>query len=401
MAQWKTICDAPSIIGDVDLVEKTAEAELYAMRSSYHQALSQLNESVHQGDEQWKKAKSGLAMLVEQIQSISDTEVVSIDTMSDEEDAVVRQARADRLHILCLSQKNLSRMLSQEPDMSSKQKALELALSACASLSDLGHIDAGLVLRTAHMAHTVGDDWTCRQLLAQPIVGNGLHSTAMTRLHKEVEKEDVCGAHASRLASCWQTLTPNEKLDMGEAPSPVVVPPPRAGLAALVKRLSQPLHGLSSSTLATMRDGLYSADMPAEPNSAHVSLPPTPIAAAVSPPQTSPCTADACIADDSSIMLGKRPHSTIINESEQSIKPTEPTQGEGRVTRRRGHYRCTGSGLPAPIRLQNEAGFINEREGEMWGMFREVLGNCNPRITKLVSCAGPLLEKLLEERFPE
>jgi hypothetical protein len=151
---WATITGAESEFGDRGdrENEKTEEALLHELRTTYNQALTLMVGSAVPGDAEWSK---GLTLL----EAITQSESLK---------TVAEPTRSKVMEIAFLANKNRIEAYAKCPQQD-RSSVYVLALETVQLMLDLGKSDIILVLQTARYAKEAGDMWTYRLLMQQHI----------------------------------------------------------------------------------------------------------------------------------------------------------------------------------------------------------------------------------------
>jgi hypothetical protein len=190
---WATITGAESEFGDRGdrENEKTEEALLHELRTTYNQALTLMVGSAVPGDAGWSK---GLSLL----ETITQSESLR---------TVAEPTRSKVMEIAFLANKNRIEAYAKCPQHD-QSSVYVLALETVQLMIDLGKSDIILVLQTARYAKAAGDMWTYRLLMQQHIdqLPYLYKDIVLRQYHESLQQDD----QSAGPASSWLNRMPSE-----------------------------------------------------------------------------------------------------------------------------------------------------------------------------------------------
>jgi hypothetical protein len=190
---WATITGAESEFGDRGdrENEKTEEALLHELRTTYNQALTLMVGSAVPGDAEWSK---GLSLL----ETITQSESLR---------TVAEPTRSKVMEIAFLANKNRIEAYAKCPQQD-QSSVYVLALETVQLMIDLGKSDILLVLQTARYAKAAGDMWTYRLLMQQHMdqLPYLYKDIVLRQYHESLQQDD----HSAGPASSWLNRMPSE-----------------------------------------------------------------------------------------------------------------------------------------------------------------------------------------------
>jgi hypothetical protein len=190
---WATITGAESEFGDRGdrENEKTEEALLHELRTTYNQALTLMVGSAVPGDAGWSE---GLSLL----ETITQSESLR---------TVAEPTRSKVMEIAFLANKNRIEAYAKCPQQD-QSSVYVLALETIQLMIDLGKSDILLVLQTARYAKAAGDMWTYRLLMQQHMdqLPYLYKDIVLKQYHESLQQND----QSAGPASSWLNRMPSE-----------------------------------------------------------------------------------------------------------------------------------------------------------------------------------------------